>query len=139
MSESIPAITLEIGNPGRYHQEYIRMALAGVKAVLADVGMISKRKRRPTTAKPILCERSYWLYTEHGGLLEVFPNVTEVINARQLLARLTDAFGRTLREYYAPEDGVVIGKSENPVGQSGARIVHLGIPVEDTEKFLIFE
>jgi hypothetical protein len=31
----------------------------------------------------------------------------------------------------APVDGVVVGKSTNPVCQSGDRIIHLGV-VEDT-------
>jgi hypothetical protein len=36
-------------------------------------------------------------------------------------------FGDVLCEYVAPEDGVVIGKSVNPVNQTGGRILHLGI------------
>ena len=45
-----------------------------------------------------------------------------------------------IREYRSPFDGIVIGRSVNPVGQTGARILHLGriaedgrLPPEETE------
>jgi predicted deacylase len=138
MEQNVPAITVEIGDPSSYNPEYIKLALAGVRAVMAEIGMIPKRKRL-MTHQPVLCESSYWLYTHHGGLLEVFPNVTDHIEQGQHIARLTDIYGELIEDYHAPEAGVVIGKSENPVGQSGSRIVHLGIPTKDPEAYLRFE
>ena len=32
-----------------------------------------------------------------------------------------------IKKYYAPEAGIVIGRSNNPVNQTGGRILHLGI------------
>lgn len=126
MAAGIPAITVEIGDPQRFQPELIRRSLAGLRAMLADAGHIAKRKLA-NNPPPILCERSYWLYTQHGGLLEVFPQVTERVKAGQVVARLTNIFGDLVQEYTAPEDGVVIGKSVNPVGSTGARVLHLGI------------
>jgi predicted deacylase len=60
-------------------------------------------------------------------VLEVFPAVAGVVRRGQVIARLTDIYGRTVRDYRAPEDGVVVGKSDNPVAHTGARILHLGI------------
>jgi predicted deacylase len=59
-------------------------------------------------------------------LLEVYPELCQIVRRGDLLARLTDVFGEVIREYRAPEDGVVIGKSVNPSGPVGSRIVHLG-------------
>ncbi|MDJ0838360.1 MAG: succinylglutamate desuccinylase/aspartoacylase family protein [Acidobacteriota bacterium] len=126
MELGIPSITVEVGNPHRFHPEYIRRALAGLRAVLSEVKMIPKRQRAPGPT-PILCKRSYWLYADHGGLLEVFPKVTELVEKNQEIARLLDIYGDVTRVYRAPETGVVIGKSVHPVGQTGARILHLGI------------
>ena len=136
MSMGIPAITVEIGNPHRFQQEYIRLSLAGLRAVLSEVGMMRKRHRALGPA-PVLCENSYWIYTDHGGLLEVFPNVTEEVKTNQVIARLTNVFGDVTREYRAPEDGIVIGKSVEPVGQTGARILHLGLTA-DSKSMALF-
>nr|WP_243435956.1 succinylglutamate desuccinylase/aspartoacylase family protein [Acanthopleuribacter pedis] len=125
MDLGIPAITVEIGNPHRFQPEFIRLSLSGLRAVLSEVGMVRKRHRSPGPP-PVLCGNSYWIYADHGGLLEVFPNVKDDVEKGQVIARLTNVFGDVVREYRAPEDGIVIGKSVDPVGQTGARILHLG-------------
>ena len=121
----IPAITVEIGNPHRFQAEYIRRSLAGLRAVLAEVRMVPRRKPIEVP-KAITCSSSQWLYTDHGGLLEVFPSVTHMVEEGEVIARLTNIFGDVLREYRAPTGGVIIGKSVDPVAETGARIVHLG-------------
>lgn len=126
----IPAVTVEIGNPSRFQPEYIRQSLAGLRAVLSDLGLVPKR-HRAMGPPPVVCERSYWIYADHGGLLEVFPDVTEWVEQDQVIARLTDIYGDVICEYRAPEAGVIIGKSVLPVGKSGARVIHLGIESEE--------
>jgi predicted deacylase len=130
----IPAITVEIGNPGRYHRDFIKRSLTGLRAVLASHKMLRKR---PVKAgpPPILCERSRWIYTDAGGLLEVFPKVTDQVEAGQTIARLTSPFGDLIADYLAPHAGVVVGHSVNPVAETGARILHLGVPATDPSRF----
>lgn len=125
----IPAITVEIGNPGRFHRDYIKRSLTGLRAVLAHHKMIRQRPVSPG-APPVLCERSGWIYTDRGGLLEVFPNVTEPVAPGSPVARLSTPFGDLISEYEVPEAGVVVGHSINPVAETGARILHLGIPAQ---------
>ncbi len=124
----IPAVTLEIGNPLRFQPEHIRRCVSGIRAVMRYLDMIkSKSKSRRETPDPIFCERSYWTYTDRGGLLTVHPGLGERVAAGSPIATLTNVFGDVTRTYEAPEDGVVIGRAVNPVGYSGARIVHLGV------------
>ena len=122
----IPAITVEIGDPQRFQKEYIRQTLAGLRAMLADRGMIPRRPRALGNM-PKLCARSYWQYTDRGGLLEVLPRVTDALTKGAPVARLTDIYGEPICEYNAAEDGVVIGHAVNPIAQTGARILHLGV------------
>jgi len=125
MDLGIPSITLEIGDPQRFQPNYIRSSRTGLRSVLAAAGMLP---RRPVAegAEPVLCEHSGWMYTDRGGLLEVLPGPMDTVRKDQRVAVLRNAFGDIIREYSAPADGVVIGKSVNPVGQTGARILHLG-------------
>lgn len=121
----IHAITVEIGNPGRFQREYVKRSTIGVRSVLADQGMIPRRAVSPGDP-PIICTSSSWLRTDHGGLLEVAVKVTDLVEEGQPVARLKDPFGRVTAEYAAPHAGVVIGHSVDPVAQTGARILHLG-------------
>lgn len=120
-----PAITVEIGDPQRFQPEFIRSTVRGIRRILADAGMVAKRPFKPGAA-PVICESSRWIYTEHGGLLSVTPKLTEEIAEGELVAHVTDVFGEHIADYRAPHAGVVIGKSTNPVAQTGARILHLG-------------
>ncbi len=121
----IPAITVEIGNPGRYQRDYIRRSRLGVRAVLGDLGLLARRPFKPGPV-PALCASSHWLYTDRGGLLVVEPGLTDEIAVGDTLAVLRDAFGETIHTYSCPSDGVIIGHSIDPVARTGARIAHLG-------------
>lgn len=135
MNRHIPAITVEIGDPQRFQPSYIRSSRIGLRAVLADARMLPRRAIK-LGGEPVICERSYWLYADRGGLLEVVPLPTDHVKAGDLVARLRNGFGDIIREYLAPEDGIVVGKSVNPVGQTGARILHLGIVAPDNHTYL---
>jgi len=122
----IPAITVEVGNPSRLQREVVRKTVIGLRSVLAEHGVI-RRKAAAEGAPPVICRSSRWLYTDDGGLLEVLPQMVERVSKGQEIARLVDPFGQPLRTYMAPSDGIVIGRSMDPVAASGARILHLGV------------
>ena len=122
----IPAVTLEVGNPGVYQRSLIRSGTEGVHNVLSYLKM-TRDEIVPPASPPILCKRSYWLYTHTGGLLTVQANLLQALKAGDLVATQRDVFGTLKEQYLLPEDGIVIGKSTMPVNRSGGRILHLGL------------
>jgi uncharacterized protein len=122
----IPAITLEVGNPNTFQRGMIRSGITGLHNVLVHLGMVKGEIDIPDN-KAILCKKSYWIYTQSGGLLTVFPQVAQWVKKGDRIAIQQDIFGDKIIEYFAPEDGIVIGKSVSPVNQTGGRILHLGI------------
>ena len=73
------------------------------------------------------CRKSYWIYTDQGGLLEIPVELKQKVKAGEVIGVLRNPFGDILQTYRAPEDGIIIGKSTNPVNMTGGRIIHLGI------------
>ena len=122
----IPAITLEVGNPNTFQKGMIRDGLTGIHNVLSHLGFTQDEIEAPDE-EIVLCKRSFWMYTDTGGILTVFPKVTERVKKGQVIANLRNIFGDLIKEYVAPEDSIVIGKSVNPINQTGGRIVHLGV------------
>jgi len=121
----ISAITLEVGNPNRFQKGMIRSGLIGIHNVLAYLKMTDDEiqlEEEPT----VYCQNSKWIYTDTGGLLTVHPDVTDIVKEGELIATIRNVFGDVTQKYYAPNDGVVIGKSVSPVNQTGGRILHLG-------------
>lgn len=129
MERGIHAITVEIGNPNRFQESLIEQGEIGVRNVMARLGMLPASEQ-VSGRDPVVCIRSYWMYTEIGGVLEVFPDLADRVKAGERVGRVRDIFGDTQAEYFAPEDGVVIGRSTHPVNQTGSRIIHLGIEGE---------
>ncbi|MCB0577712.1 MAG: succinylglutamate desuccinylase/aspartoacylase family protein, partial [Phaeodactylibacter sp.] len=122
----IHAITLELRDPHVFQSGVIEDALLGIRNVLCDLDMLDGEILCPT-AHTTLCERSYWMYTDEGGILEVLPKVREIVPKGARIAVVRNIFGKVSREYFAPDDGIVIGKSISPINQTGSRILHLGI------------
>lgn len=121
----IPTITVEYGDPLVWQSDMIGRGTQGILRTLTYLGMLAGNV--DPTSKAIVCRRSYWLYTDRGGLLEVPVQLGQKVIKGEVVGVLYDAFGETICTYHAPEGGIVIGKSTNPVATNGARIIHLGI------------
>ncbi len=122
----IPAITLEVGNPNTFQKGLIRDGLTGIHNLLGYLGMTDGEVEEPDV-DTVLCKSSYWIYTDTGGIMTVHPQVTDMVKKGQVIATMRNIFGDLVKEYLAPEDGIVIGKSVSPINQTGGRILHLGI------------
>jgi len=122
----IPAITLEVGNPSTFQKGLIRDSLTGMHNLLGHFGMLDCEVEE-IDEETILCKKSYWIYTDRGGIMTVHPQVTDLVKEGEVIATMRNIFGDIVKEYHAPEDGVVIGKSVSPINQTGGRILHLGI------------
>lgn len=122
----IPAITLEVGNPNRFQKGLIRDGLTGIHNILGYFKMLECEVEEPDE-QTVLCERSFWMYTDTGGILAVHPKVTHFVKKGEVVATMRNIFGDLVKEYHAPEDGIVIGKSVHPINHTGGRILHLGI------------
>jgi len=123
---NIPAITLEVGNPSTFQKRLIRSGITGIHNVLCHLNMVDDTIEE-LDKQCVLCKSSFWIYTDRGGLLTVPVELRQRLKKGQLIASLRNIFGQKIKDYYAPCDGIVIGKSVSPVNQTGGRILHLGV------------
>jgi hypothetical protein len=122
----IPSITIEVGNPNRFQQKIIKSGIEGIYNVLSYLEFYPYEVVE-NKEKTVVCKKSYWIYTDMGGLLTVHVELIDKVEKGMHIATLKDIFGNIIKTYYAPEKGVVIGKSVSPVNHTGGRIIHLGI------------
>ena len=125
MLKGIPTITVEYGNPQVYQTEMISRGAKGVKNVLSWLKM--QNFKTPELNRPKFCSKSYWIYVDQGGLLDIPVKLNQIIKKDEVIGVLRNPFGDIIKTYKSPERGIVIGKSTNPVNMSGGRIIHLGI------------
>lgn len=86
MALGIKAITVEIGNPLIFQKRYIRHALAGVTQIMSYLKMIPDQKEEAPPHPPTICTKSYWIYTDIGGVLFTLPEVS-FIPLKRLIIR----------------------------------------------------
>lgn len=125
LQQGTHSITVEYGNPQVYQPKLIKRGTKGILNLLSWLKMITGTAS--VSEDTVVCSKSYWIYTNQGGLLEVPVVLNEKIKKGQVIGVLKDPFGKVIEEYLAPENGIVIGKSTNPINTSGGRIIHLGI------------
>jgi len=123
--EGIPSITIEYGNPQVFQPEIIERGVIGIENTMSWLEMTDNKIK--VGAAPSVCKKSYWIFVDKGGYLEVKVKVNQRVKKNELIAILRNPFGDLIKEYLCPEDGIVIGKSSNPVNMNGGRIIHLGI------------
>ncbi|MEZ6005342.1 MAG: succinylglutamate desuccinylase/aspartoacylase family protein [Planctomycetota bacterium] len=121
----IPAITVELRDPSRFQPRTIEDGLAGVLNVLRDLGMLPGLPVF-SDQETILCNGSSWMYTDEGGLLQVFPQVTDMVSKGAPVAEVRTIFGEVTKTFFCPQDSIVVGRSVDPINQTGSRILHLG-------------
>ncbi len=135
-----PAITVEVCDPQKFQRDPIKRTLQGIRRVLNHVEMIPTRKPSapkpptPGPSPPVLCSQSFWILAERGGMLRVHHGITDTVHRGEPIATQVNIFGDLTCEYLAPQDGIVIGHCVNPIGQTGARILHLGIPMDPADR-----
>jgi len=123
--KGIPTITIEYGNPQVFQPEMISRGKTGIQNILSWLAM---NPNPVIINKPaVICKKSYWVFIEQGGYLEVIVALNQKVKKNERIAVLRNPFGDLVKEYFCPEDGIIIGRSSNPVNMSGGRIIHLGI------------
>jgi len=142
VAHGIPTICCEMGDPHVLDSKIIRRTYVGLFKLMIYFKMVEPydewkqenelyEKLFPPSIK---CMKSYWIYTEMGGILTLGPKLKEQIKKGDHIASVTDVFGFLVARYKAPEDGIVIGKTQNPSNHQGDRILHLGIIGDPTTK-----
>jgi predicted deacylase len=129
---NIPAITIEIGNPNTFQHDLIDESLEGILNTLRYLKMIDGEVKDMLTDATV-CEHSYWIYTQKGGIVDILPNLTDSVKNKEVIAIVYDVFGNVREKIKANKAGIVIGKSIRPDCSAGTRILHLGVQIFDPE------
>lgn len=113
----------EAGENLRFDDYAIDAGVVGVRRVLERLGMIDL----PETDHPPSreCRASGWVRARRTGILDLDAKLGQEVTDGERLGALVDSFGKTLRAVYANRTGVVIGRNEAPLVNSGDAIVHI--------------
>ncbi|WP_224766262.1 succinylglutamate desuccinylase/aspartoacylase family protein [Nocardioides campestrisoli] len=137
----------EGGEAWRFDEWAIAAGVDGVRRVLGRLGMIDEDASGGFTPAdgagaaagggdtcgedPLVnveCRESTWVRARHTGFLHLDVTLGQRVEEGDRLGHLSNSFGRTLRVIRARRGGIVIGRTEAPLVNSGDAVVHIATP-----------
>jgi predicted deacylase len=103
----IPAITVEIAGEGRYRESVVKQFETVLNNVLVAFEMIEGNLELPDE---VIRFEGTFINSVHGGFYRQLVELEDRVAKGDLVAIVSDVFGKTLEEVRAPFDGIVCSK-----------------------------
>lgn len=123
-ANAIPAVTYELGGAEVFDNAMIARGLRGVRNVMIDRGMLPGKPdlRDP---EPFLGNVVTNVDSPRGGWAQLRVKLNQYVKKGDVLAVVTDPFGRTIATLTAPLDARVAGLGTDPRTQPGDMVIRL--------------
>lgn len=117
----------EAGEAWRFDEWAITAGVDGILRVLTTLGMTERPESLTDPEHPSeVCFRSGWVRARRTGILSLHVELGQHVREGERLGELHNSFGRPLALVKADRDGIVLGRTEAPLVNSGDALVHIG-------------
>ena len=120
----------EAGEPLRFTTDAIETGVHGVRRVLQHLDMADWDGPAATTVP--VSRSSRWVRASRSGVIRLDVELGDIVEAKQELGTIIDAFGKRLSTIRASRSGLVIGRTMFPLGNQGDALVHIA-SIEDED------
>jgi predicted deacylase len=127
-----------MGEAHRFQRSLIDDALAGVRSVFAEYGLLESAAVRWSGWRTVVAGagEKTWLRADSGGIVDTHYESGSLVREGDRIATITDPFKEDAVGVEAPFTGLLIGVLENPVVYPGNPLCHLVEVDETTERAL---
>lgn len=127
----IPAVTLELGEPGSLQEQHIDFGVKVMETLLDKLGMV-KRRRNWSHPQPVYYN-SRWVRVNNGGLLTTTVKVGAKVRHGSTLGIIVNPITSESYKIKSPYNGRVLGMSLNQFMLPGFAAFNIGIVTSETE------
>lgn len=128
LKAGIPAITVEIGGGMECAERDVTAHINGVMNIMRYLGMIGGEPRRASSWRVIEADSTY---AGANGFFHPLVQLGDNVQAGQLVARISDAYGNTVEELRSQQDGLVCLVRVVPKVQVGNEVLIIGTAASD--------
>ena len=118
-------LVYEGGESLRLDELSIQEGMEGVKRLMHHLGMKNYEQALPEKPGAVLRKTS-WLRAKVSGLFDANIQYGEKIRKGQIIAHITDPYGRMKTAIKSPKEGYVVGLNNMPIVNAGDALVHIG-------------
>ncbi|MFM9978265.1 MAG: succinylglutamate desuccinylase/aspartoacylase family protein [Sphingomonadaceae bacterium] len=122
----VPAITLELGRPEVFDETMIARAVDGAKRLMVAQKMLpADTPLAIAVSTPFVANSIMPVRTTRGGYATLAVALGDDVTAGQLLATVTDPFGRAIERIVAPRGGRIGTIATDPTREAGDMVVRI--------------
>jgi len=126
--KKVSMLLFEGGQALRFESGVVKAGLGGCIAVMKKIGMVQssvESKNKVANAKVYIAKSSYWTRASHSGMFSAKKKIGEKINVGDVLAIISDPFGRDPFKTLAEDSGILIGATLLPLVNQGDAMFHI--------------
>lgn len=121
----VKMLLYEAGEALRFDELSIRAGVKGIVNVMRHLGMLAKSRRRRELVEPFIARRSVWMRATDSGVVSHHRQLGDLVQKGDILATISDPYGRTLDTVRSSVEGIIIGKQNIPLAQEGEAMYHV--------------
>lgn len=126
--KDIAMLLFEGGKSQSTDQNVAREGVEGVMRVLASYGMLAASFEVPERdSSTVWIANSSWIRAKYSGLLHVKIPCGKEVAKGELIAVITDPYGKMRHQIKAPRNGHIININESPLVYQGDAIFHIAL------------
>ncbi|TRW22518.1 succinylglutamate desuccinylase/aspartoacylase family protein [Flavobacterium zepuense] len=130
MKLGVKILLFEGGKSLDLNDDITQEGVHGAKRVLQHLGMLGIRKNARTPDAPsIYIETSTWIRARHSGLFQNKAHAGKFVEKGDVIALITDPFGKFEQKVKAPNSGYIINSNDAPIVYQGDAIFHISLRV----------
>ena len=123
---SVKMLLFEGGKSIDINDTITKEGVDGTKRVLFNLGMLNARKRISTSEhKTFYIEKSNWIRAKYSGMFHGLTKVGSYVKKGQILATISDPYGKVEHKLKAPHSGHIINVNDSPIVYVGDAIYHI--------------
>lgn len=121
----IPMLLYEAGEALRFDEVSIRAGVRGIMNVMRALQMLPPSSKPRARKQPFIARSSAWFRAPVSGILRTMVPLGASIEKDGLLGVIADPFGERETALYAPNSGIIIGRSNLPLANEGDALFHV--------------
>lgn len=121
----VPVILYEAGEALRFDEAYIAAGVKGIINVMRSIGMLRESRSKKVPPPPIISYKTSWVRATESGILRSLVPLGALVTEGQTLAWVADPMGSAETAVLAPNDGVIIGRTNLPLVYEGDATYHI--------------
>lgn len=128
----VKMLLFEGGKSVNINEEVTQEGIEGTKRILDHLGMLNSKKEVIYPEKPtIYITKSNWIRAKYSGMFHGYTPIGNYVIKGQMLATISDPYGKIEFTVKAPNSGYIINVNDAPIVYQGDAIYHISTQISD--------